>query len=253
MGLEVWTIDKNFFKRNKNYRFLYSLLVSKFGVEQANTIFDAANIELKKVTMEYPDIPKGERRHTNLFIFPRVAIYRVMKQHFGKDAIDLMDEVICFEGEKMGGILKRITSFPFMERLFLLLFSVMAKNMFGEKNGFQQRFYPSPRGTVKFDILDCVYCRYCRKCGCPELIHTFCNTDAYCFGNLSKIRFVREDTLENGEKCDFTLRIKFWNRIFLYLAERFSLRKSLGFFAPYRQLHLKNISTPPQLHLCRVP
>lgn len=91
----------------------------------------------------------------------------------------------------------------------LLLFSVMAKNMFGEKNGFQQRFYPSPRGTVKFDILDCVYCRYCRKCGCPELIHTFCNTDAYCFGNLSKIRFVREDTLENGEKCDFTLRIKF--------------------------------------------
>ena len=253
MGLEVWTIDKDFFKRNKNYRFLYSLLVSKFGVEQANTIFDAANIELKRVTMEYPDIPKGERRHANLFIFPRVAIYRVMKQHFGKDAIDLMDEVICFEGEKMGGILKRITSFPFMERLFLLLFSVMAKNMFGEKNGFQQRFYPSPRGTVKFDILDCVYCRYCRKCGCPELIHTFCNTDAYCFGNLSKIRFVREDTLENGEKCDFTLRIKFWNRIFLYLAERFSLRKSLGFFAPYRQLHQKNISTPPQLHLRSVP
>ena len=232
MGLEVWTIDKNFFKRNKNYRFLYSLLVSKFGVEQANTIFDAANIELKKVTMEYPDIPKGERRHTNLFIFPRVAIYRVMKQHFGKDAIDLMDEVICFEGEKMGGILKRITSFPFMERLFLLLFSVMAKNMFGEKNGFQQRFYPSPRGTVKFDILDCVYCRYCRKCGCPELIHTFCNTDAYCFGNLSKIRFVREDTLENGEKCDFTLRIKFWNRIFLYLAERFSMWTPLGFLYP---------------------
>lgn len=253
MGLEVWTIDKNFFKRNKNYRFLYSLLVSKFGVEQANTIFDAANIELKRVTMEYPDIPKGERRHTNLFIFPRVAIYRVMKQHFGKDAIDLMNEVICFEGEKMGGILKRITSFPFMERLFLLLFSVMAKNMFGEKNGFQQRFYPSPRGTVKFDILDCVYCRYCRKCGCPELIHTFCNTDAYCFGNLSKIRFVREDTLENGEKCDFTLRIKFWNRIFLYLAERFSLRKPLGFFALYPQLHLKNISTPPQLHLRSVP
>ena len=249
MGLEVWTIDKNFFKRNKNYRFLYSLLVSKFGVEQANTIFDAANIELKKVTMEYPDIPKGERRHTNLFIFPRVAIYRVMKQHFGKDAIDLMDEVICFEGEKMGGILKRITSFPFMERLFLLLFSVMAKNMFGEKNGFQQRFYPSPRGTVKFDILDCVYCRYCRKCGCPELIHTFCNTDAYCFGNLSKIRFVREDTLENGEKCDFTLRIKFWNRIFLYLAERFSMWKPLDFFCTLPptppKKYLNSTSTPP--------
>ena len=249
MGLEVWTIDKNFFKRNKNYRFLYSLLVSKFGVEQANTIFDAANIELKKVTMEYPDIPKGERRHTNLFIFPRVAIYRVMKQYFGKDAIDLMDEVICFEGEKMGGILKRITSFPFMERLFLLLFSVMAKNMFGEKNGFQQRFYPSPRGTVKFDILDCVYCRYCRKCGCPELIHTFCNTDAYCFGNLSKIRFVREDTLENGEKCDFTLRIKFWNRIFLYLAERFSMWKPLGFFCTLPptppKKYLNSTSTPP--------
>ena len=119
----------------------------------------------------------------------------------------MIDEAINIQGEKMGNLLRKLTAFPFMEKIFLKMFESMAKNMFGEKNGFTQKFYSSPKGTVKFDILDCTYCRYCMLCECPELIHTFCNTDSYCFGNLSKIVFIREETLEFGKKCDFTLTI----------------------------------------------
>ncbi len=102
-----------------------------------------------------------------------------------------------------------MTALPFTERIFLKIFALLAKNQFGEAKGFKQKFYQTARDTVKFDILDCHYCRYCRMCGCTELIHTFCDSDAYCFGNLSKLDFVREHTLENSDRCNFTLmRIK---------------------------------------------
>ena len=149
----------NFFKKNRDYKPLYKSLENQVGKEKVTEIFNSAGRELDSIMSDFPNVPKGERNHTDNYIFPRVALYRILKKEFG------------------------------------------------EKNGFAQKFYLSSKGTVKFDILDCTYCRYCKLCECPELIHTFCNTDSYCFGNLSKIVFTREETLEVGKKCDFTLTI----------------------------------------------
>ena len=193
--------------KNSDYKPLYNSLLIKVGQEKAIKIFDLAGKELENIMKDFPDVLKGERNHTDNYIFPRVALYRVLSNEFGKDAIGMIDEAVNIQGEKVGSILRKFTALPFMEKIFLKIFALMAKNMFGEKNGFTQKFYTSSKGTVKFDILDCTYCRYCRQCNCPELIHTFCNTDAYCFGNLSKVVFTREQTLEHGEKCDFTLAI----------------------------------------------
>lgn len=196
-----------FFKRNSDYRPLRRSLEKKIGKAEATHIFEQAGAELDRIMAQFPDIPKGERSHTDQYIFPRVALYRVLHSAFGEEAMEMIDRTVNQQGEKMGALLRKFTSLPMMEWAFLKIFARMAKTMFGEKNGFAQKSYPTDGGTVKFDILDCTYCRYCRQCGCPELIHTFCNSDAYCFGNLSKIRFKREQTLEYGEKCDFTLTI----------------------------------------------
>lgn len=196
-----------FYKKNSDYKPLYKSLLNKVGEEKAKNIFVLAGEELDNIMKEFPNVPKGERNHTDNYIFPRVALYKVLRNEFGKVAVEMIDEAVNIQGEKVGRILRKFTALPFMERLFLKIFEAMAKNMFGEKNGFAQKFYCSSQGTVKFDILDCTYCRYCKMCNCPELIHTFCNTDAYCFGNLSKVTFIREQTLEYGEKCDFTLKI----------------------------------------------
>ena len=201
------TYGKKFFQKSADYRPLKASLEKRVGKEKAAQIFDAAGEELDRIMAEFPDVPKGERQHTDKFIFPRAAMYRVLKSEFGGDAAGMIDELIRIQGEKMGGMLRRITALPLMERVFLKIFTWMTKAMFGEKNGFRQNFYESPEGTVRFDILDCPYCRYCRLCGCPELIHTFCDSDAYCFGSLSKIAFTREETLETGKKCDFTLTV----------------------------------------------
>ena len=197
-----------FFRRNSDYRPLRRSLEDKIGKAEATRIFEQAGEELDRIMAQFPDIPKGERSHTDQYIFPRAALYRVLRSAFGEEAaMEMIDRTVNEQGEKMGAMLRKFTSLPLMERVFLKIFARMAKNMFGEKNGFAQRSYPTAKGTVRFDILDCTYYRYCQKCGCPELIHTFCNTDAYCFGNLSKIRFEREQTLEYGEKCDFTMTI----------------------------------------------
>lgn len=198
----------SFFKKSGDYKPLRKSISQKYSKEKASEIFDSAAAELDCIMSEFPNIPKGERNHTDNYIFPRVAVYRVLDKEFGSDeAVRMIDEMIHIQGQKMGGMLRKFTALPLMEKLFLKIFASMAKNMFGESNGFKQTFYSTRKGTVKFDILDCTYCRYCRMCYCPEIIHTFCNSDAYCFGNLSKIDFTRQETLEHGEKCDFTLTI----------------------------------------------
>lgn len=198
---------EKFFKRNRDYKPLYKSLKNLVGIEETKHIFFLAGKELDDLMERFPNIPKGERNHTDNYIFPRVAIYRVLKKDFGDEAIKMIDNAVNIQGEKMGNLLRKFTSLPFMEKLFLRIFILMAKNMFGEKNGFAQKIHVFSTDTVKFDILDCTYCRYCKKCNCPELIQTFCKSDAYCFGNLSKIAFTRTQTLEHGKKCDFTLTI----------------------------------------------
>lgn len=198
----------SFFKKSGDFKPLRKSIAKKHGKKKAEQIFNYAAAELDLIMSEFSDIPKGERNHTNNYIFPRVAVYRSLEKELGdNEAIRLIDEMIHIQGQKMGNTLRKFTALPFMEKLFLKIFTSMAKNMFGESNGFKQKFYSTQKGIVKFDILDCTYCRYCRLCNCPEIIHTFCNSDAYCFGNLSKINFTRQETLEYGEKCDFTLTI----------------------------------------------
>ncbi len=196
-----------FFKIDKSYKTLYNMIAERYSIAKAEKIFKEAEDELEKLYVKFANVPKGERDHTHRYIFPRAAIYRAMKEEMNSDAMPLIDKLIYSEGKKAGEMMRKITALPFMKSVFLRIFSFAAKEQFGEKKGFKQTFYQTPKNTVKFDILDCPYCRYCRECGCPELIHTFCDSDAYCFGNLSKIEFKREYTLENNERCDFSLTI----------------------------------------------
>lgn len=84
------------------------------------------------------------------------------------------------------------------------VFLFMLEKMFGEDAGFKQRLYKANKEEIRLDIIECPYCEYCKLCNCPELIHTFCDSDIYCYGNLPKIEFVRHSTLgTGGEKCDF--------------------------------------------------
>ncbi|MBQ8189152.1 MAG: hypothetical protein IJZ44_05175 [Lachnospiraceae bacterium] len=75
-----------FFKKNSDYKPLYKSLQNKVGDEKAKTIFMLASEELDRIMENFPDVPKGERNHTDQYIFPRVALYRVLSNEFGENA-----------------------------------------------------------------------------------------------------------------------------------------------------------------------
>ncbi len=189
-----------------DYRSMFRTIADTHGTGITKSIRRDAQHRLDLLTAAYPDIPKGERRHVYGYIFPRIAVYRAAEQQLGPETTSrLLADTIDQQGRKAGSMLRRLTALPLMKGLFMRIFASMAKSMFGERGGFRQTFYASDRNTVRFDILDCTYCRWCRKCGCPEIIHTFCVSDEHCFGHLTGIDFVRTETLENGSKCDFAL------------------------------------------------
>lgn len=201
-------VGVSFYEKDNSYKLLFKWLVDKYGNERATVIYNYATTDLNQLLARYSMLSKGERQHTDRFIFPRISMYRAMLNELGNEAMPIMDKLIFVEGTKVGKLLGHITKFPFMKQIFLKIFASMAKKQFGKKNGFEQIFYTSPRHQVRFDIIKCPYCKYCTLCGCPELTHTFCDSDSYCFTNLTKMSFVREQTLAKGEKCDFSLTIK---------------------------------------------
>lgn len=186
---------------------LRGLLEARYDAETAARIWVSAETHHAALRERYKDAPKGETRHLYGSILPRMAMYRALCERLPQsESMALLDETVRISGTKVGTALRRITSLPGMHAVFMLLFSKMVKDMFGSKNGFAQTFYEDSSRLLRFDITRCPYCRCCQENGCPELTHTFCDSDVYCYGGMSKIRFERTETLgTGGDRCDFTL------------------------------------------------
>ena len=196
-------------KISSDYNALRKAIAARHGGETASAVWRAAAAEMERLAGGLPELSRGERQHVARYIVPRIAVYRAMESRLGaEEAMALLDAAILEQGEKMGAMLRRMTALPLMKGMFMRIFASMAKTAFGAAGGFKQEYYDTPKNVVRFDILNCTYCRWCRKLGCPEIIHTFCDSDSYCYGRLTGIAFERTQTLEHGEKCDFTLRRK---------------------------------------------
>lgn len=183
-------------------------MVAKYGKRKAKQIWRRAGKCLEYLWEKYEDISEGEKRHTHGSIFPRIAMYYVLKKEYPQEAMKILDSAVEYTGKCAGKLIGAVTAIPFMPSLFLRIFAYMTNKMFGPSAGFEQFFYEADGKVLRFDITECPYCKYCKKCGCPELIHTFCDSDIYCYGNLPGIEFRRTQTLGTGGTCcDFSLRL----------------------------------------------
>jgi len=112
-----------FYWKNRDYKPLFNILKNSVGKKRADDIFILAGIEFDHIKLDFSVIPAGERKHTDNYIFPRVALYRLLCTEFDKDAALLMiDDVVRAQGEKAARILRAFSKLPFMERLFLRIF-----------------------------------------------------------------------------------------------------------------------------------
>lgn len=154
-------------------------------------------------------LSKKMRLHTDRILASN-AMYCALSQELGKEtAMQLMEECYYPVSEKMGKKVDRLTRLPGMSRLFVKLFGVVGRKMFGETAGFHQRDFESRKGMTKFDITECPYHKLCRLCGSEELTHVFCESDVYMYGSLKKVEFKRTQTLgAGGECCDFLMQVR---------------------------------------------
>lgn len=195
----------NYFDQSHPYQLLKRLIQKQCDEKTSAFIWHKAGKNYRILMKRYKNVPKGETRHLYNTILPRMAMYKALQEKMtDQEAMTLLDKTVKSECTKVGTLLRKITALPGMSRLFMWLFSKMIKNMFGSKNGFKQVFHENSPSRLRVDILQCPYCKYCVENDCPELIHTFCDSDVYCYGNLSHIRFERTQTLgTGGDYCDF--------------------------------------------------
>lgn len=195
----------NFYDKSKPYQIMKNLLKDKLNEKEIEEIFDKAKNNLSSLADQYSDKPKGEKVHLYKTILPRVAMYRALREKLSlEETISVFDETVKIGCTEVGEKLHKMTSYPLMKTTFMRLFGYMIKNMFGEKAGFKQKFYKRSSKALYVDILECPYCKASKETDSMPIAHTYCDSDVYCYGNLSGIEFIRTETLiKGGEKCDF--------------------------------------------------
>ena len=200
---------KNFYEQSDTYQELKRELIKDYDEKNVKEIFDMAAEKLDSYRKEYAGIPKGEHVHTDGIIFPRAAMYLSMKEKIGDEAFPIIKELSKKNALKMGETYGKFTKTKGISKLFLKIYGFMAAHMFGEKNGFQIKFYDTNVSVLKFDITQCPYKKFVNLLNCPEIAELSCDADVYSYGNLKCVEFVRTSTLSKGaDKCDFELRIR---------------------------------------------
>lgn len=174
----------------------------------SDALWNKAGHELNEILKRYAGIPRGERIHTDNYIFPSAAIYLTLKEKMGgEDAYAVIENAAIRNSTDVGRKLAGLMRVPGMKSLFVKIWDPMTKKMFGSDSGFQNVFYPKKKGEYRMDILACPYNKYFTELGCPELTKIFCANDNRCYGSLPGLEFKRTGTLGTGAaRCDFYLR-----------------------------------------------
>ena len=185
------------------------LLIHEIGASEAETIWSDAKMRLADIESRYPDIPEGQKAHTD-FIFPSAAMYLAIKE--AKDAelgYKIISTISWNKSRKMGRMLTHMSKIPGFKNWFVKMWDPISHKSFGESAGFENIFYPNEKGEFRMDIIKCPYNRYFAELGCPELTKIFCINDECSYGDIPGLEFIKTQTLgKGGDKCDFYIRVK---------------------------------------------
>ena len=195
----------------KRKAFIKAEMDRQLAEAESDRIWKAAAVRLDAILEHYRSIPKGQRMHTDNFIFPAAAVYLTLKESAdAQKAYDIIEQAAIANCAEMNRRLVKMMMLPGMPSLFIHAWGPVSRKMFGPASGFQNVFYPKKKGEYRMDIIACPYHRYFSELGCPELTKIFCDNDLRTYGNLPGIRFCRTGTLGTGkERCDFLVQKRY--------------------------------------------
>ena len=193
----------------KKFSQVTPLLCEQYGEAKGQLILEHAKKRFGQLCAENAGDSKAISRHTHGEIFPCIRLYRAM-QEIGIPAVDaaaFLDRSWSRMAEPLAASMRGLCRIPGVYKLMPRIFAFVAKHQFGEKQGFQAKWYPTDKNRVKFDMTKCLYCDVCRRYGCPELVPCFCHTDDVTDGNMHpRLCWNRTKTMgEGADVCDFDL------------------------------------------------
>ena len=184
-------------------------LRQEWGDAKAHVVLEFAQEELERLIREHAGASKAVRVHTEKNIFPCVSLYRALQQCGipKEDALSFLDRTWSQRAMASAKATAGLLHLFGLYRIYPALFSMVAKQQFGEAAGFSAHFYDMGPGRCKFDMTKCLFLDTCTRLGCPELTACFCHVDDVNNGGLHpRLCWNRSKFMGGGgDCCDFDI------------------------------------------------
>ena len=188
------------------------IAAEELGKETASRIAVAAQLRLEQLLRENADEPKALKKHTVPRIYPGIAVYEAMRAEgvAPERAVWYLREYYQRFCKIPAGVIRAALKLPGLYKKVPALLLSSSKKSFSEAAGFVYRFPDHTPGVTCFDIVRCPYYETCKRCGCPEIVPAFCDSDDASYGNMHpKLIWGRTKTIgHGGDCCDFKLTLE---------------------------------------------
>ena len=194
--------------------FVVGMLLSKaktvYAGSEYKQVKNEARARFEQLSAENREIPKAMKKHTNMCIFPAIAVYDTLLRHgMEKEAaVDLISGFFVGLSEKGFKVFSVWLHLFGNYHRYPAGFVKNSLRSFSPEAGFE---YVMPErsdpAAARFDIIACPYYAMCKKYNCPELNRAFCDSDDAKYGNLHpRLLWRRTGTLGKGAACcDFLI------------------------------------------------
>ena len=183
---------------------------SMYTGEEYRQIRREAGARFDQLREENREIPRAMKKHTDMCIFPAIAVYETLLGH-GMEKEAAVDLISGFFVGMSGKGFRVFSVWLHMFGNYHRYPAAFVKNSlrdFSPESGFGYRMPErSDPAVARFDIIRCPYYEMCKKYRCLELNRAFCDSDDAKYGHLHpKLLWRRTGTLGKGAPCcDFMI------------------------------------------------
>lgn len=183
------------------FKDLKKILISRYGKDIAEKIWEEAEQEYRRFDKMLPDV-KGDGQ----MMLPVAAYYSTLREVDPENALPLLCEYGTQTGLKLKKWIHGITSIPGVPALLWRNMPMLMDKSSSAKKGYTRRMPELPTGVAGVDILTCPIHDVAVKLGMPEAARIVCAMDKQYMNGIKNIDYVRTMSVaEGGECCDYRL------------------------------------------------
>lgn len=188
--------------RSLLFKGFLKLLRVEIGAEQAEQIWQEANLNLQELEDKHPDIT-GDNK---IMILPAAALYQAVRKYAPEMALPLMRSYGTKMGQKIAGIIHAVTSVPGVSWLMWRNAPALMRKSSSPEAGYTRRIVSETKELVGVDILSCPLHDAAVRIGVPEAAQMVCAMDKAYMNGFKHIRYTRTTSVaEGGVCCDYRL------------------------------------------------